>query len=797
VVLHWANRDQYYTKSGESFSNFIFKLDDGRAVHFRLVAADTAKDNRKDNDKERRFVLANARTVTLTGEDGETFEETIQPIAEEDGALVIRFDYAPQPKGTKQEALVDQAVAAILDDEAVKTRWLALTARAPTDKKPNRTLLEKHLTTYTQKNTADYFIHKDLGGFLRRELDFYIKNEVMNLDDVQEAGAFAAIEKNLRMMQCLRTIALDLITFLASIEKFQKKLWLKKKFVVAAQYCVTLDRVPHELYPAIVANPAQWAQWHDLGMRASAAAGTVEDLKAALFLMVDTALFDAGFRADLLKAIPDLDASLDGMLVHGDNFQALTLLGERYREAFDCIYIDPPYNTEANAIIYKNGYKHSSWLSLMESRMAASKSLLLEERGVQVTAIDETEVAVLKELLGEIHSDKANTVVSVIHNPGGTIGGNFSRTGEFMLFNYRDSTSVISKEDRAENPDIRDLMNTAKGAAGNHLRHTGKTCFFPVLVRGEEIVGFGDVCPDDFHPDRNVIRADGITEIYPIDGDGEERKWVLSRDTIPRHIHELKVKKDRKSGELRIERTKSEINFKTVWTRGEYSAKKYGTELLGHVLPVTRTMERIYPKSLHLVSDAVWAASGSNAEARVLDYFGGSGTTAHAVINLRRHKRVKFKFVLVEQGEHFDSVICPRVKKVVYSSEWKDGNPAFEQRACLVLVEGMGIDARLAELLQMLTRKALVRGQENDPIGEDVSVPSLEIMQVLQDVDMQDQRLAAAGRIPEGQLVQVVGDVVLEILRPVLFPVRGHVRVQAVQQVLPPAEIPVEIDLGE
>lgn len=356
VVLHWANRDQYYTKSGESFSNFSFKLDDGRVVHFRLVAADTAKDNRKDNDKERRFVLATARTVTRTDDDGETFEETIQPVAEEDGALVVRFDYAPQPKGTKQEALVDQAVAAILDDNAVKGRWLALTTRAPTEKNPKRTVLEKHLTTYTQKNTADYFIHKDLGGFLRRELDFYIKNEVMNLDDVQGAEAFAAIEKNLRMIQTLRAIALDLITFLASIENFQKKLWLKKKFVVAAQYCVTLDRVPLALYPAIAANPAQWSQWHDLGMRSTAATGTVEDLKAAPFLMVDTALFDAGFRAELLKAIPDLDASLDGLLVHGDNFHALKLLSERYRDTVKSVYIDPPYNTGSDGFAYKPAF---------------------------------------------------------------------------------------------------------------------------------------------------------------------------------------------------------------------------------------------------------------------------------------------------------------------------------------------------------------------------------------------------------------------------------------------------------
>jgi adenine-specific DNA-methyltransferase len=259
--------------------------------------------NRKDTDKERRFVLAEARTVERLDEDGETSEDAIIPISEEDGNLVIRFDYKSMPKGSKQDALVDQAVATILADETVKTRWLALTERAPTDKNPQRTLLEKCLTNYTQKNSSDYFIHKDLGGFLRRELDFYIKNEVMNLDDVQNAGAFGAIEKNLRMIQCLRAVALHLITFLASIEDFQKKLWLKKKFVVSSHYCVTLDRVPEELYPAIAANPAQWTQWHELGMRGSAQPGSVVDIGNSPYLMVDTALFSEDFRAELLKAI--------------------------------------------------------------------------------------------------------------------------------------------------------------------------------------------------------------------------------------------------------------------------------------------------------------------------------------------------------------------------------------------------------------------------------------------------------------------------------------------------------------
>ena len=85
VMLHWANKDQYYTKSGENFSNYSFRLEDGRAVHFRLVAADTAKDNRKDNDKDRRFALVAAKTVTRLDENGDEYEEELEPVEEASG----------------------------------------------------------------------------------------------------------------------------------------------------------------------------------------------------------------------------------------------------------------------------------------------------------------------------------------------------------------------------------------------------------------------------------------------------------------------------------------------------------------------------------------------------------------------------------------------------------------------------------------------------------------------------------------------------------------------------------------
>jgi adenine-specific DNA-methyltransferase len=684
VVLHWANRDQYYTKSGESFSNFSFKLDDGRAVHFRLVAADTAKDNRKDNDKERRFVLATARTVTRTDEDGETFEETIHPVAEEDGALVIRFDYAPQPKGTKQEALVDQAVAAILDDEAVTARWLALTTRQPTEKNPKRTLLEKHLTTYTQKNTADYFIHKDLGGFLRRELDFYIKNEVMNLDDVQGAEAFAAIEKNLRMIQCLRAIALDLITFLASIENFQKKLWLKKKFVVAAQYCVTLDRVPEALYPAIAANPAQWAQWHDLGMRASAAAGTVEDLKAAPFLMVDTALFDVGFRADLLKAIPDLDASLDGLLVHGDNYQGLRLISERFSEGIDGIYIDPPYNTDASPIIYKNGYQHSSWASLICDRLLQALRVA-SSRGMLCIAIDDAEYANQYNIVsGAIGLDHVGTAVVRVKPQGRPTTSGFSANHDYAVFYRIGRSGSVGRLPRVGSKAERYPLKDDKGPfAWSNFRKSGSDSdrkdrwrsFYPVFVL-ESAIRVPDMDWSE-HAKTWVLNEEpeaGETVVYPVDADGNEKVWTCSARRLKTEMDDVRVVRS-DDGSLEIQkkyRPNSEGALPgTWWDDSSYSASESGTKLLKNLFKVSPFD---FSKSLWLVVDNIRVLSSANTSC-VLDFFAGSGTTGHAVISLNRIDSGSRRYILIEQGQYFQTVLKPRLQKVVYSADWREGKP--------------------------------------------------------------------------------------------------------------------------
>ena len=564
VVLHWANKDQYYTKSGENFANYAFKLDDGRSVRFRLVTADTAKDNRKDNDKERRFVLIEPHTRILTDDEGDEYEEELLPVAEENGELVLRFEYKAMPKGSKQEDLVAKAVKTVLDDPIVKARWLDLGKREPTEKNPQRTLLEKCLASYTTKNTADYFIHKDLGGFLRRELDFYIKNEVMNLDDVQNAEKFADIEKNLRLIQTLRAIALDLITFLAQLEDFQKKLWLKKKFVVSTHYCITLDRVPESLYPAIAANPQQWEQWDKLGMLDGnkadlfnqAKAGSIEYLKAHPYLMADTALFDVSFKQALLAAVDNLDESLDGLLIHGDNFQALNLLQERYRGSVNAIYIDPPYNTDASAIMYKNGYKDSSWLGLMHNRLELVHPLMRDDALICV-AIDDQEVVPLRAVLGEIFEKEIGVSVVKSNPQSRKATGKFSPVHEYALFYGKTEKafpcSIGFNESKAARYPLIDGMGryswmTFIRAGSGDLREDRPKLFYPIAVNKENKLRIPHMEWNDELQEYKLLEKISPHEqlVYPIkyvDEKTIEKRWQRGHKRVAAEYDEYRVRR--------------------------------------------------------------------------------------------------------------------------------------------------------------------------------------------------------------------------------------------------------------
>jgi adenine specific DNA methylase Mod/very-short-patch-repair endonuclease len=793
VKLYWANHDQYYIKTSEYLRNYTFKLPSGKRVHFKLVEADTEKDNnRPQNGKERRFILSEK-----------------QPLEEENGELVIRFEYRPDLEKRKQTDLNAAAVERILfmitNSPGLLKEWSSLLEKRPTEKNPNRTLLEKHLTDYTARNTFDYFIHKDLGGFLRRELDFYIKNEVMHLDDIESETA-PRVEQYLSKIKAIRRIAHKIIDFLAQIENFQKKLWLKKKFVVETQYCVTLDRVPEELYPEIAANDAQREEWVRLfaidkledsplpfgerveregqtqiksrtkeersalikqfaremrhaptdaeqrlwyflrdrrlggykfrrqhpvgnyiadfaciegrliveldgGQHAEIFQQEKDEVKTAFFtergfrvlrfrnhqvlndtqavleeilrvleesphpnplpfgeremaflkahpyLVLDTRHFSEDFKRRLLASFDDLDEQCDGLLIHSENFQALNLLMERYRGQVKCVYIDPPYNTGSDEFVYRDDYQHSSWLSMMYDRLAFGREWMREDGAIFVS-IDDGEQDVLRKVMEAILG-RDNFVNNIIwqkkfspQNDAKWLSDNhdflllFAKSKETWRPGLLPRTETQDK--RYQNPD-----NDPRGpwmSSDLSVKTYSPEYDFPITTPSGKVV----------QPPKGYC-------------------WRVSRERLQELIADNRIWFGPDgNGVPRLKRflseTKQGITPLTIWSYNEVGHNQEGKQELKGMLSES---DEVFgtPKPSRLLGRVLTIGARGENNALILDFFAGSGTTAHAVINLNREDGGRRKYILVEMGEYFDTVLVPRIKKVVYSKDWKDGKP--------------------------------------------------------------------------------------------------------------------------
>ncbi len=357
------------------------------------------------------------------------------------------------------------------------------------------------------------------------------------------------------------------------------------------------------------------------------------------------------------------------LLIEGDNFHALSVLNYTHKGKIDVIYIDPPYNTGAKDWKYNNDYvdsndmfRHSKWVSMMNNRLKLAKKLLKKE-GVLICAIDDNENATLGLLLQEIFPDREIVGVVIIHNPAGVQGKNFSYTHEFAYFVYPKKGSFIGTTARDK-----DLVSPLRDWGGTSARKLAKTCFYPIIVKNNEIVGFGDVCSIDFHPQRsNILQKDGSVYIYPIDKNGEEKKWVFSRKSSEENKDQLFVKTINK--ELVIMRKKNQFTYRTVWADTKYYANIYGSKLLNNIISAKFS----FPKSLYAVEDCIKAVIHNKDNSTILDFFAGSGTTGHAVLELNSIDGGNRKFILCTNnednngdGSKIATDIClPRIERVI------------------------------------------------------------------------------------------------------------------------------------
>ena len=711
VKLHWANADQYYIKTTENYAAYAFtvgKDEAERRVRFEIEAAENEKDNVKEAEgKQRRFVLSEGKGAIMY--DGD--------------ALVVRFEHRPLTEaekktwpgnGARQQGRIDEISAErILDalKELGPDLRMLLAASAPTDANPDRSTLAKHLERYTAKNSFDYFIHKDLGGFLRQELDFYLKTEVLNLDDLA-LGDTERLRRALARMRAVRHVAEKIIAFLAQLEDFQKRLWLKKKFVLETQWCVTLDRVSEALYPEIAANEAQRQEWVALfsideitGDLCNGGVGYGEPLNSAFlkanpYLILDTRNFGADFKARLLAALSEtgsLEEQTDGLLVHSENFQALNLLQARYGGQVGCIYIDPPFNTDASPIIYKNGYKSSTWNSLIENGLNSSK-MMLTKNGVLVAAIDDEQHKELSYILSRVYSNHLLGTMLVRANPSGrpTQSG-YSVAHEYLLYAGRGEGSSIGRMPPTKEQKARFSQTDKKGQfewrnlrreGSNSDRAARRHLYYPIYIQNGSIRIPAMVWNSE--AEEWIVEETpkpGETAIFPDNNDGIQKTWRWKADKVNNSLDVLAVRKDRSGKDyVYYKRRPHEQGVVSIscWFDSKYSSTEHGTLLLRDMFNRSTFS---YPKSIHAVTDSIWIAGASDPNASVLDYFAGSGTTGHAVINLNREDGGERKYILVEMGDHFDTVLLSRLKKVIYAPEWKQGKPITRHKGITQLIK--------------------------------------------------------------------------------------------------------------
>lgn len=688
VMLHWANKDQYYIKSSEALSNFTFDLSTAQAkeqgqqsgfdfqpaqasplkVHFRLAAAAEGEHNNVKESQERFFIIHDSQALQLEVNDqGQT-------------ELVVQFDYRPDTEksgqtGTWQQkrlAEAEQVVAEQLENllfahPELRAFQDLLFVPAPTDKQPNRTLLGKYLGQFTARNTMDYFIHKNLGGFLRRELDFYIKNEIIRIDDIEAADA-PRVDEYLKKLRVLRKIARRIIDFLAQLEDFQKKLWLKKKFVVETQYCITLDRIPESFYPEIAANEQQREEWvklfaidqieDNIAQTGYSAPLTINFLKENQFLVIDTSLFPEQFKHELISKLDKLDENTTGNLLHSDNQQGLNLISEKFKKDIDCIFIDPPYNTGNDGFIYKDAYCHSSWLSFARSRIEAAKPLLSESSYFGAT-IDLVESSRLKLLLDEIFSEES-FLADIAWEKRYTRSNNAKK-----FYSLKDQLLVYGnvetfKERRTESS-LDNYSNPDKDPRGDWI---SSSYVNPATREARPNLSYEIVNPYTQEKISHPTHA-----------------WKYDKQVHLQHVQDNRLYWG-EAGDYTYPRLKSFLSEASenmvpvdIWKHQETGTTDAGGAELKSMFGKSVFDN---PKPTSLISRFVRLVADNKEPRHVIDFFAGSGSTGHALINLSRQACNK-KYTLIEMGAHFDSVLKPRLQKSIYSKDWNEGKPVSRE----------------------------------------------------------------------------------------------------------------------
>jgi len=648
VMLFWKTHMLYYVKTDRLFQSMGVEVD-GEKFWFDVAALEHKRANEK-------------RELTYAFQSRKP-----------DGALFFTVTYSEKGRKTKTDDLL----------RSIKETGVTL----------DEDTLLRAFRVFEKQSEVDYFINKNAKAFLKEQFDLWLYQYVFS-------GENAFTETRLKQLQALKDVACHIIDFIAQFEDELVRVWNKPKFVLNSNYIITLDKIAapsprpsplrgegESLLRRLLMHEGMTAQvdeWRALGMVDKKFKPTEILQKDKLFdamhskyqfLPLDTRHFK-DLELDLLALFDDLDAALDGWLVHSENYQALKTLLPKFLDRVNCVHIDPPYNTNSSGFLYANNYGHSSWLSMMFDRVLLSKSLLAKN-GVFACHIDEYEYERLNILLDDVGFQNAGTM---IWDKGQPVTGAYglATQHEYVIWKTINNIKIRLQKRNLEliQSQANKLLKKHGGATPQAIKE------YRLWLKNNSELSAAEKTFDSFDHIGRVYRSDNMSAtdnradkkfhiplIHPITKNAcpvPDYGWRYTPDTIAELLAEGRIlfgedhtKLPRKKTYLDESETSQLPSMYRSGARG-----KQGLDELGVAFPFAHSSD---------FYEYILRSAAPHAGDIVLDFFAGSGTTAHATINLNRDDDGKRKYILIEMGEQFINAILPRVKKVAFSDTWKDG----------------------------------------------------------------------------------------------------------------------------
>jgi adenine-specific DNA-methyltransferase len=675
VVLFWKASRFYYIKTDRLFRSVTVDVDG-----FRFYFDVSQLEHKRANEK-RELVYV--------------FKEILQ-----DGTIVFMVYYLEGKVQTK------------IDDVRTDIRD-ALGLATDTNAVPSERTLRKAFRAFERRQKeVDYFLCKDCKGFLREQFDLWLWQHLLGKPGEEPPSELT--EADLARLQAFKRIAYCVIDYISDFEDELVRIWNEPRAVKNSHYVITLDRIVDQpggevILEQLLSHPnidVQLREWRELGMvdegfrkehiwEENLIDGKVLHHRYR-YLPIDTRYFP-DLEQSIVNLFENPDEALDGWLIKSENYQALNTILQRFCGKVKAIYIDPPYNTGVDEFSYLDKFNHSSWLSMIENRLLVARSLLSEDGVIFISVGDlnpqEGESYRLQMLASSIFPKRFGNLIWRKRSGIGSFSEkDMTENHEYILVYGKDASflyhNILSDQKLSEFSESDDRGPYRwMGLLGpsQQTKERRPNLNYEVLVdpRSLQLIGFrystesGEIV--DLR-DTSWSREQ-LGEMIVIAPPGKST-WLISRDQMWKHAQAglIQVRPTLKGGyELRIKNylydsegalkgnvLKSLLSDNNIPVGTNADASREFSALFSEL-----DVKQIKPKPVSLVQLLLRVSSTQGD--LVMDFFAGSGTTAHAVVDLCRADKGHRRYILIEMGECFHRVLLPRVKKVVFSDKWKDG----------------------------------------------------------------------------------------------------------------------------